>query len=182
MEIHQLKYFVAVAEMASFSRAAEKCHVSQPSLSQQIIKLEGEVGQPLFDRAGRRVLLTEAGRLLLQHARTALLTLDNAARQLKELETTVRGRLAVGVIPTIAPYLLPGVVKEFLAAFPEVELTIQEDYTERLLAGLYDGHIDVAIAAAPIIGEQLTVEVLGDDPLLLALAPKHRFATAKKVS
>jgi LysR family transcriptional regulator, hydrogen peroxide-inducible genes activator len=182
MEMHQLKYFVAAAETGSFSRAAEKCNVSQPSLSQQIIKLEGEIGQPLFDRAGRRVLLTEAGRLLVEHARAALMTLENAARQLNGLRTEVRGRLSVGVIPTIAPHLLPAVVRDFLAAFPGVELTIQEDYTERLLAGLCEGNLDVAIAAAPISGERLTFEVLGSDPLLLALPKAHRLARARRVS
>jgi LysR family hydrogen peroxide-inducible transcriptional activator len=181
MEIHQLRYFVAVADTGNFSRAAERCHVSQPSLSQQIIKLEGEIGQPLFDRAGRRVLLTEAGRLLLDHARSALMTLENAARRIEDLQTTMRGRLSVGVIPTVAPYLLPAVVKEFLADFPQIELTIQEDYTGRLLAGLSEGAIDVAIAAAPVSGEHLTSEIMGKDPLLLALPRKHRLVKARTV-
>lgn len=181
MEVHQLKYFVAVAEAGHFSRAAERCHVSQPSLSQQIIKLEGEVGQPLFDRAGRRVLLTAAGRLLLDHARLVLLTLDTAARQIKELEEGVRGRLSVGVIPTIAPYLFPAAVREFLERFPSVDLTIQEDYTSRLIAGLCEGELDVAVMVLPVAGDQLTYEVLGEDPLLLALPRGHRLARSRKV-
>jgi len=84
MEMHQLRYFLAIADTGNFTRAAEQCHVSQPSLSQQIIKLEEEVGHKLFDRMGRRVQLTDAGRLLLEHARSVLTTVENATRQLRE--------------------------------------------------------------------------------------------------
>src|SRR6516164_5007226 len=108
MEMHQLRYFVAVAQTGSFSRAAEHCYVSQPSLSQQIQKLERGVGQRLFDRLGRRAVLTDAGE-----------------RQ--------GGRLSVGAIPTVAPYLLPLVLGRFLRQHPLAELTIHEDVTRQLL-------------------------------------------------
>jgi LysR family hydrogen peroxide-inducible transcriptional activator len=182
MEMHQLKYFLAVAETGSFSRAAERCYVSQPSLSQQIIKLEQETGQRLFDRAGRRVLLTEAGRLLLEHARTILTTVDNATRQLRDAQQDGFGRLAVGVIPTIAPYLLPDVVEAFLQARPKVELTIHEDYTQRLIASLCEGDLDVAIAALPLKNERISVEILGVDPLLLVVPRGRRLAKRRRVT
>jgi LysR family hydrogen peroxide-inducible transcriptional activator len=173
MEIYQLRYFVAVAETGSFSRAAERCHVTQPSLSQQIMKLEQEIGQRLFDRAGRKVLLTDAGRFLLEHAQAILTTADNAARQLRCEQGDGVGRLAIGVIPTIAPYLLPKAVEAFTTAFPKVELMIQEDYTQRLVNALCEGDLDVAIAALPIRHDQLAAEELGLDPLLLVLPRKH---------
>src|SRR5256886_8152865 len=107
MEIHQLRYFVAVAEEGSFSRAAGKVRVAQPSLSQQIRKLEAEVGQPLFDRLPRSVVLTEAGRCLIDYARQILASIGDARRCVDELKGEVAGRVAVGAIPTIAPYVLP---------------------------------------------------------------------------
>src|SRR5437870_486050 len=107
MEMHQLRYFVAVARTGSFSRAAEACHVSQPSLSQQIQKLERSLKQKLFDRLGRRVILTEPGRVLLDRAIVILAEVDDATRRLREGDEERGGRMAVGAIPTIAPYLLP---------------------------------------------------------------------------
>src|SRR6266702_2959929 len=107
MEMHQLRYFVAVAQMGSFSRAAERCCVSQPSLSQQIQKLEINLGQRLFDRLGRRVVLTEPGRVLLDRALAILAAVEDVERRLKDDGNGQAGHLSVGAIPTIAPYLLP---------------------------------------------------------------------------
>jgi len=182
MELHQLKYFVAVADEGNFSRAAERCYVSQPSLSQQIIKLESEIGRPLFDRTGRQVRLTDAGRLLLEHARTALAAVENASRQLKEADRDGAGRLAVGVIPTIATYLLPPAIAGFGKTHPKVELIIQEDYTQRLIVGLREGELDLGIAALPIDDDQLTVDVLGTDQLLLVLPTGHRLAARRRIA
>src|SRR5690349_12713278 len=113
MEIHQLRYFVAVAEEGSFSRAAAKVRVAQPSLSQQIQKLEAEVGQPLFDRLPRSIVLTEPGRCLIDYARQILATIGDARRCVDEVKGKVVGRLAVGAIPTIAPYVLPELIGKF---------------------------------------------------------------------
>src|SRR3954454_25221170 len=104
MEIHQLRYFVAVAEEGSFSRAAAREHVAQPSLSQQIQKLEAEIGQRLFDRLHRSVMLTEAGKCLLEYARKILVEIADARRCVDDLKHDVAGQLAVGALPTIAPY------------------------------------------------------------------------------
>src|SRR6516225_8255402 len=129
MEMHQLRYFAAVARTGGFSRAAEQCHVSQPSLSQQIQKLERGLGQRLFDRLGRRVVLTDAGRLLLDRALAILAAAEDAERRLRDGDDGRGGRLAVGAIPTIAPYLLPGVLGRFLRRQPRAELVIHEDVT-----------------------------------------------------
>jgi LysR family hydrogen peroxide-inducible transcriptional activator len=181
MEMHQLKYFLAIADTGNFTRAAEQCHVSQPSLSQQIIKLEEEVGHKLFDRMGRRVQLTDAGRLLEDHARAVLTTVENATRQLRESRGQGFGRLAIGVIPTIAPYLLPQALAVFMRASPNVELIIQEDYTARVIDGLCAGELDVAIAALPIDDENLVVEVLGSEPLLLVLPKGHPLTGKRRI-
>ena len=106
MEVHQLRYFVAVAEHRNFSRAAERMRVAQPSLSQQILKLEAEMGQPLFDRLARGVMPTEAGRRLLTHAHRILADLAEARRCGDECREGVAGAVSIGIIPTIAPYVL----------------------------------------------------------------------------
>src|ERR1700724_2432444 len=107
MELHQLRYFCAVAETGSFSRAAEQSHVSQPSLSQQIMKLEDELGARLFDRLGRSVRLTDLGKTFLPRARAVLRELEAAKGDVVERKDSVAGAICVGVIPTIAPYFLP---------------------------------------------------------------------------
>src|SRR5438270_12421670 len=112
MEMHQLRYFVAEAQTGGFSRAAERCHVSQPSLSQQIQKLERGLKQQLLERLGRRVALTDAGRLLLDRATAILAAVEDAERRLRQ-DDEKGGRLAIGAIPTIAPYLLPVVLRKF---------------------------------------------------------------------
>src|SRR5881396_1031864 len=144
MEIHQLRYFVAVAEEGSFSRAAAKVRVAQPSLSQQIRKLEAEVGQPLFDRLPRSVVLTEAGRCLIDYARQILTSIGDAQRCVDKLNADISGKLAVGAIPTIAPYVLPELVVTFHKHYPEVTLEIVEDVTQGISRRVEAGELDVA--------------------------------------
>src|SRR6516164_2804365 len=120
MEMHQLRYFVAAAQTSSFSRAAEACFVSQPSLSQQIAKLEAQVGHRLFERLGRRVHLTDAGRQLLDSALAILAAVEDAQRRLHDDGNPAGCRLTVGAIPTIAPYLLPPIVRRFERRHPGV--------------------------------------------------------------
>src|SRR6516165_11851923 len=148
MEMHQLRYFVAIARTGSFSRAAEQCFVSQPSLSQQIQKLEKSLGQRLFDRLGRRAALTDAGRLLLERAEAILETVDDVQRRLRD-DDPQGGSLSVGAIPTIAPYLLPRILPAFLKKYPRVEMTIQEDVTQHLVTSVVAGDLDLALLALP---------------------------------
>jgi len=171
MEIHQLRYLVAVAEEGSFSRAAAKVRVAQPSLSQQIRKLEAEVGQPLFDRLPRSVVLTEAGRCLIDYARQILASIGDARRCVDEFKNEVAGRLAVGAIPTIAPYVLPELVGKFQKHYPEVTLEIVEDVTDGIARRVEAGELDVALASTCQQAPTLRRESLGSEPLL-ALVPK----------
>ena len=171
MEIHQLRYFVAVADEGSFSRAAAKVRVAQPSLSQQIRKLEAEVGQPLFDRLPRSVVLTEAGRCFIDYARQILASIGDARRCVDELKDEVAGRLAVGAIPTIAPYVLPELVVTFQKHYPEVTLEIIEDVTDGITRRVEAGELDVALASTCQQSPTLRRESLGNEPLL-ALVPE----------
>src|SRR5262245_46079720 len=120
MEVHQLRYFVAVADEGSFARAAAKVRVAQPSLSQQIRKLEAEIGQPLFDRLPRSVVLTEAGRCFIDYARQILASIGDARRCVDELKGEIAGKVAVGASARIAAYVLPGLVVQFLKLMPYV--------------------------------------------------------------
>ncbi len=182
MELHQLRYFVAVAETGSFTRAAERVGVTQPTLSEQVIRLEGKthgVGRRLFDRLGRKVVLTDAGHELLGRAQAILAAVDEAERVVRD--STEGGRLRVGAIPTIAPFVLPAAVLRFSKAHPGIRLQLQEDRTERLLADVLAGELDVAIMALPIRDDRLHVEKLYSEPLVMALPAKHRLASKTEV-
>src|SRR5881227_420765 len=173
MEIHQLRYFVAVADEGSFSRAAAKVRVAQPSLSQQIRKLEAEMGQPLFDRLPRSVVLTEAGRCFIDYARQILASIGDARRCVDELKGEVAGKVAVGAIPTIAPYVLPELVVTFQEHYPDVTLEIVEDVTEGITQRIEAGELDVALASTCQKSPTLGVEHLGKEPLLLLVSEEH---------
>src|SRR6202790_3621961 len=182
MELHQLRYFCAVAETGSFSRAAEQSHVSQPSLSQQILKLEDELGARLFDRLGRSVRLTELGKTFLPRARAVLRELEAARGEVVEGKEFVGGPITVGVIPTVAPYFLPPRLTAFSRKFPQVQLTILEEITPVLLDRLRAGAIDVAILALPIRGHEFDAFPLLTERLFAALPKKHKFNSRLSLS
>ena len=173
MEIHQLEYFVAVAETGGFSRAAERCNVAQPSLSQQIMKLEGEIGHPLFDRLGRKVALTDVGRQLLPRANAILGELQNIK---VEIQTEIQegfGTLTVGFIPTVAPFVLPRVIRRFSQDFPHATLEVHEGLTNELIQKIIDAELDVGITSLPIGNKLIHTEELLSEPLLVASTQKY---------
>jgi LysR family transcriptional regulator, hydrogen peroxide-inducible genes activator len=180
MELHQLRYFVAVAQLENFTRAAQKCFVAQPSLSQQIIKLERECGGPLFDRSGRKVRLTDRGRTLFDRAIEILAAVEGAKRALTEDGDA--GQITVGAIPTIAPYLLPPLLKRFLRDYPKTEVTVSENLTEYTIQACLEGDVDVGVLALPISEDQLAIEPLLTEELLLAMAAGHPLAARRHVS
>jgi LysR family hydrogen peroxide-inducible transcriptional activator len=182
MEMHQLRYVVAVARMRNFSRAAEQCHVSQPSLSQQIQKLEDELGERLFDRMKRAVKLTPQGETFLPRAMRILEEADAAKREASDAGSLLRGTMTVGVLPTIAPYLLPDAISSFTKRFPGVQIVVQEDTTARLLKLALACEIDFALASRPIRDERLEVRELFSEELLLALPPGHPLIRKRTVN
>jgi LysR family hydrogen peroxide-inducible transcriptional activator len=182
MEIHQLEYLLAVAEARSFSQAALNVRVAQPSLSQQIKKLEAEVGQPLFDRLSRGVVLTEAGRLLTERARKVLSELSDAKREVSDAGGQVSGTLAIGAIPTIAPYVLPRVVMAYSKRWPDVRVRIVEDTTQRLSEELERGGLDVGIMSDLQAAHTIHVEEVATEPLLAMLPANHPLAKKKRIA
>lgn len=170
MEIHQLRYFVAIAETGGFSRAARRCCVSQPSLSQQIMKLEDELGKKLFDRLGRSIAMTDAGKALLPRAKKILRDLQEARNAVDQEVDDETGQINIGIIPTMAPFLLQRSVAAFQKMHPEATISLTEDMTHRLIEQLVQAEIDVAIMSLPIDNNLIDVEELATEPLYLAVA------------
>lgn len=182
MEVHQLRYVCAVAETGSFSRAAERCQIAQPSLSQQVLKLEKDLGTKLFDRLGRSIRITEAGRAFLPHARAILEEIEAARSSVDNREADDRGSVAVGVIPTIAPYLLPRYTATFAKRYPDARLRIVEETTPMLVEALRDMSIDLAILALPLRGKDLELVQIRTEPLFAVLPREHPRATADSIA
>lgn len=169
MELHQLRYFLAIADAGSVSRAAVRCEVAQPSVSQQLSKLERLLGNQLFDRRGRKMVLTDAGRALLPRARRILAEVEDAKSSLqKELDLGV-GRLAIGAIPTIAPFVLPDAIRRVQRQCPGCELVIREDLTENLVDQLLDSQVDVALLATHPNHAMIETTLIGHEELVAAV-------------
>src|SRR5947207_8290435 len=174
MELHQLEYFVAVAEEASFTRAASRVHVAQPGVSAQVRRLESELGQQLLDRSGRSVRLTEVGSAVLPFARAALDAVANARLAVDDLAGLVRGQVTVGMVSGCA---LP-VLAELLAGFhdhhPGVAIALVEDNSDRLVERLRDGRLDLAlIGSAEQTPADIDSVVLVDEELVAVVARGH---------
>lgn len=171
MEVDQLRYFLRVAERGNFTRAAEELMISQPALSRSIQKLEEELGQPVFERKTRSVALTEAGKLLQSRAQQVLTLLADTKAEISDDGQS--GQIRVGAIPTIAPFFLPDLLRQFSAEFPKASLIVQEDTTDHLLKRCTQGEIDLAIIALPVPAKYLEVEELFEEELFLVLPPDH---------
>ena len=181
MNIRDLEYLVALAEHKHFRRAADACHVSQPTLSGQIRKLEDELGIILLERTSRKVLFTQSGLLLVDQAKTILrevkLLKEMASNQGKEMT----GPLHVGVIPTIGPYLMPHIVPALQNAFPDLELFLYEAQTHQLLEQLETGRLDCAIVASVRETEPFIEVPLFKERMLLAVAENHPWAKEQTI-
>ncbi|WP_027343949.1 LysR family transcriptional regulator [Hamadaea tsunoensis] len=180
MELQQLRYVVAVAETSSFTRAAEQCRVVQSALSHQIARLERELGGKLFERTSRRVRLTPAGDAFLPAARQCLEAADRAAAEVAAAVGVVRGRLVIGLIPTIAAVDVPAALREFRRRHPSVHVRLRVDASERLVDQVREGILDVAFLGLPATVEPVGVQArrLAGDRLVAVLGPEHPLARA----
>ncbi|MGD0437838.1 MAG: LysR family transcriptional regulator [Bryobacteraceae bacterium] len=181
MEFHQLRYFCAVARTGSFTRAAEEEGVAQPSLSQQIVKLEQTMGSRLFDRLGRSVQLTEYGRTLLPQAQAILRQANEARSSLESLRRGVGGHLSVGCIPTLTPYFLAPRLSDFAHRFPDVELRLLEETTPKLVELLQAGKLDLALVALPVNSPEMLCSELFREPIWVVVGMDHRLAAQGQV-
>jgi len=181
MDIRQLRYFSAIVRTGSFTRAAAELGISQPSLSQQIRILEQKIGNPLFERLGRSVRLTAYGEALRKPAADILQQVAETECSLDQLQQGVRGRLRVGVIPTIMPYLIAPRVGAFAAQFPDVDLQFTEDTTPHLVEQLQSGDLDLAVSGLPVRNPDIVCSELTREPLFLAVSEKHPLAREKAI-
>ena len=182
MNLRDLQYVVAVAELQHFGRAADRCHVSQPTLSMQIRKVEDYLGVELFERSGRRVLVTSAGEQIVDKARVLLRDYEELQLTAKRLKDPSAGQYRLGAFPTLAPYLLPRIVPAIHATFPRLRLLLLEDKTEQLLLRLRRGQLDLALLALPVAGDDLECCPLFEEPFLLATSSSHPLAGRQSVS
>jgi len=173
MNIRDLEYFVAVAELQHFGQAAERCCVSQPTLSGQIKKLEKQLGILLFERTNRRVMLTESGEDIAHVARRILQEVDTIEDIARSSRDPMSGNFRLGAFPTLASYVFPSVVPKIVKAMPKLRLILIEEKTSELVTKLRDGGIDAALLALPIYDDFLVAHKLFDDDFLLAVSPSH---------
>jgi LysR family hydrogen peroxide-inducible transcriptional activator len=180
MELHQLRYFLALAQTGSFTAAARACHVSQPSLSSQLAKLEAELGGPLVERSRQGARLTKRGELLRGRAAEALRQLESGRHEIEELEGLQRGSVTLGCLPTTGAYLLPRLLKAFGKSRPEIQVRLREESSPQLGALIRSSEVDLAILDEAGLGPGIQAEALFSEPLLLAVPPGHPLAGRKK--
>lgn len=176
MNLRALQYFVKLADLRHFSKAAEACHVSQPTLSTQIMKLEEELGVQLVERSPKNIMLTPVGEEIANRARLVLSDIDQIRAVARRSGNPADGVLRLGLFPTLAPYLLPHVVPTLRKRYPNLRLQMAEEKTDDILRMLRQGQLDAALLALPINGEGLELEVLFEEPFVLALPGKHPLA------
>ena len=181
MNLRDLRYLVALADERHFGRAAERCYVSQPTLSAQIRKLEEYLGVPLVERQPRRVTLTSAGEKIVERARRLLLEADAIVELAKIDRDPLAGAIKLALIPTVGPYLLPHVARRLRKDLPRLKLMLYEFQTAPLLEKLRAGEIDVGILALPVPLDGLEAEPLFDEPFTLAVPSGHRLADHERV-
>lgn len=181
MELHQLRYFVAVAETGNFTRASERSHVTQPSLSQQILNLEKEVGHKLFHRLGRKAVLTEAGATFLERARRILFEVENASKELSDHPSLGR-RITVGAVQTVMPYLITPFIAQCRQTHPNLQIDAREDFRGKLVSAVVEGELDLAVVPLPVKDHRVAIEPLLEEPLLLAVGKDHPIASRTEIS
>jgi LysR family hydrogen peroxide-inducible transcriptional activator len=181
MNLRDLRYLIALADLRHFGRAAEACHVSQPTLSTQLRKLEDELGVQLIERAPRQVMLTPAGREIADRARRIVGEVEQMKEAARRTQDPEAGSVRLGMFPTLGPYLLPHAVPRIRERFPRLELLLVEEKTESLLAMLREGRLDAAVLALPLHEDWLEVEPLFEEPFLLAVPTGHPLAGRKQL-
>ena len=182
MTITQLYYVLAVSEHKNFTKAAEKCFVTQPTLSMQIQKLEEELDIQIFDRSKKPIELTEVGKKIVEQARNIVNESDRIKDIVDQQKGFIGGEFKLGMIPTIMPTLLPMFLKTFIKRYPKIKLKIEELTTEEIISRINDGHLDAAIAATPLENENIKERVLYFEPFVCYIPSNHELKSKKKIS
>ncbi|MDF2961263.1 MAG: hypothetical protein K0S39_2998 [Paenibacillus sp.] len=176
MELRQLQYALQIAIEKNFSRAAEKLHIAQPSLSQQLSKLEKEIGVLLFQRTTNSVEVTHAGQLFVEKAQAILDMVEQLKREMEDISQMRKGKLVVGSLPITGAHVLPLVLPVFQASYPEIEIMLMEETSANLEHMTANGQIDISLLSLPLQDESLTYVPLIEEEIVLAVPPQHRLA------
>lgn len=179
MGLRQLLYAIQIATDRNFSRAAEKLHIAQPSLSQQLSKLEKEIGVLLFQRSTNSVELTYAGSLFVEKSQKILDMVEQLKKEMEDISQMKKGRLVVGSMPITGSTILPFVVPAFQAAYPEIEISLVEETSSNLETLTSNGQTDISLLSLPLREDSLHYETLLDEEIVLAVPPQHPFAGRK---
>ncbi len=182
MNLRAFHYLVTLADVRHFSKAADLCHVSQPTLSTQIRKLEEELDVQLVERSPRRVMLTEVGKEVVERARAMLAEADSIKAIARRSKDPHSGTLRVGIFPTLAPYFLPHVVPEIRRRFPRLTLRLFEEKTEDVLSMLHQGRLDAGLLALPVDDDQLKTRKLFEEPFVLAIPEAHALGAKDSIT
>jgi len=181
LNLRDLQYLVALAETRHFGRAARQCHVSQPTLSAQLRKLEESLGVVLIERRPRQVSLTAAGRAVVERARRMLRDAEDIRALARASQDPLGGQLKIGLIPTLGPYLLPRIAPRLQRALPKLQLLLHEHQTAPLVARVVDGELDLALLALPADSRGLETRSLFAEAFLVAMPEHHHLATRRRV-
>lgn len=181
MTITQLNYVLAIAEHKNFTKAAEKCFVTQPTLSTQIQKLEEELDVLIFDRSKKPIELTDVGRKIVHQAKNIVNESDRIQDIVDQQKGFIGGEFKIGIIPTVMPTLLPMFLKSFIKKYPKVKLSIEELTTEEIITRIIDGHLDAAIASTPLENPQLKERVIFYEPFVAYITDEHRLYGKKNI-
>jgi LysR family transcriptional regulator, cyn operon transcriptional activator len=181
MELRHLRYFDAVAETLNFTRAAERLHVTQSTLSHQIKQLEDELGTALFDRSAKRVRLTEAGEILRSHMTPALEQIDLGLKALRSPGEAITGSIRLGTTPSFNTQMVPQCVATLLKSYPGIQVTVEELSAGQILKRLRSGHLDMAVSYPPGEGSDLWFEPLYNEELRLIVGIRHPLARRRRV-
>ncbi|MCO4792217.1 MAG: LysR family transcriptional regulator [Bacteriovoracaceae bacterium] len=182
MTITQIEYAIAVDQFRHFGKASKSCHVTQPTLSMQLSKLEDELGVILFDRSKSPILPTQEGLAFLKQARIAVKEFNKLRNVVESESTELSGKFTIAVIPTLAPYVIPLFAKDFSVKYPKVELVIEERKTEEIIKLLDEDSIDVGILVTPLSKDEIIEKVLFYEPFYLFCDPKSPLFKKNKVS
>jgi LysR family hydrogen peroxide-inducible transcriptional activator len=181
MTITQLKYVLAVAEHKNFTLAAEKCFVTQPTLSMQIQKIEDELSIIIFDRSKKPIQLTDIGQKIVNQAKNIINEADRIQDIVEQQKGFIGGEFRLGIIPTIMPTLLPMFLNNFIKKYPKVKLIIEELNTEEIITRLNNGHLDAAIAATPLMEEKIKEIVLYFEPFVAYIPESHQYFQKEEI-
>jgi LysR family hydrogen peroxide-inducible transcriptional activator len=182
MNLRDLKYIIAVAETHHFGKAAERCFVSQPTLSGQIKKLEDELGVAIFERTNRSVEITPVGEAIVSHARQIMEQADVIQQLAQAHQDPLAGPLRIGAIPTLSPYIMPLILAPLKKQHPQMKLVLSEELTDILLERLHNHEIDAALLATPVEEQEFETMQLFDEPFWVAYSREHKFYEKERIT